>query len=203
MLLKEQVKNFIIIINLIHFIFYYVKILPLSSGHFWIIQSILCLLYFMALFYELKVITEPKTSEMPPKYNYLPPLIWFKTTLVSVFFLIYGIFLMILGKRLQYLVPLVWMISIGEIVLYLFKKWSGQYYLMFFVNYIDYHLGTKKALFAKDIREIRLVRDVVYFFLYNKKIKEIRLFYLDKHQKEDFKKQLEKWAASNNINFSE
>jgi hypothetical protein len=140
---------------------------------------------------------------MPKKYSYLPPMIWFKTILVSVFFLIYGIFLIILGKRLQYLVPLVWMISIGEIVLYLFKRWSGQYYLMFFANYVDFHLGTKKALFAKDIRQIRLVRDVIYLFLNNKKIKEIRLFYLESHEKEDFKKQLEKWAAMNNVNFSD
>jgi hypothetical protein len=157
----------------------------------------------MALFYELKVITDPKISEMPKKYSYLPPIIWFKTILVSVFFFIYGIFLIILGKRLQYLVPLVWMISTGEIVLYLFKKWSGQYYLMFFANYIDFHFGTKKAFFAKEIRQIRLVRDVVYLFLNNKKIKEIRLFYLEDHEKEDFKKQLEKWAAMNNVNFSD
>lgn len=203
MSLKEQAKNLIVIFNLIHFIFYYFKILPLSHGHFWIIQSILCLLYFMALFYELKVITDPKTSEMPKKYRYLPPWIWFKTTLVSVFFLIYGIFLIILGKRLQYLVPLVWMISIGEIVLYLFKKWSGQYYLMFFANYVDFHLGTKKALFAKDIQQIRLARDIVYLFLNNKRIKEIRLFYMEGHEKEDFKKQLEKWALSNNVNYSD
>lgn len=201
MLLKELTKNLIVILNLSHFILYYLKILPISNGQFWIIQSVLCLLYFMALFYELKVITEIKSSEMPKKFNYLPPVIWFKTTLISLFFFIYGIFLIILGKRLQYLVPLVWMISIGEIVLYLFKRWSGQYYLMFFANYIDFHLGTKKPLFAKDIRQIQLVRDVVYFFLNDKKVKEIRLFYLDGSVKEDFLSQLEKWSSSNNIFF--
>ncbi|MCX8080081.1 MAG: hypothetical protein N3F09_02460 [Bacteroidia bacterium] len=200
MLFAAFLRPFIIILSAIHFLCYYFKLIPSLALYFWFIQALLCFLYFFALYFEIKQTTEVSEIQLR-KFEYLPPIVWFRVLILVSFFFIYGIFLILMGGRLKYLVPLVWMIPLGELIVFLFKKWSKQYYIMFFANYIDIHLGRKQPLFSGEILKMELVREVIYIFTKRKKIKEIRLFYFSESEKNDFLDKIVTWSINNNIPF--
>jgi hypothetical protein len=115
---------------------------------------------------------------------------------------VYGLLLLLSGGYMKYLVPLVWTIGLGEIILFLFKKWSSRFYIALYANYIDFHAGHKSPLFSREIEYMQIVRGTVYFFLKNKKIREIRLFVLKQEDREVFMNELRNWAEKNKISLS-
>jgi len=201
MKLLPWVRPSVILISLLLFFNLYFHFHPLQKSHFWVVQTLLCFIYFFSLMGEYRKYSEAD-NQIIRKFMYIPHSLWFRHAIICSFFIVYGLLLLLSGGYMKYLVPLVWTIGLGEIILFLFKKWSSRFYIALYANYIDFHAGHKSPLFSREIENMQIVRGTVYFFLKNKKIREIRLFVLKQEDREDFMNELRNWAEKNKISLS-